>query len=135
MPPRRPHILPFPPPRGSAPPGGPPPRPRPAGVVATLSIDANEVARLVARDLAHEWVSELIAEQHRRSGTPASRTPIPCGAHSLTPDGSEHGFSAAASATVAALCRHHGDALDRLVSSLPAATANAAAHATRRSRP
>ena len=80
MPPRRPRILPFPPPRGSAPLGGPPPRPRPAGVVATLSIDAKEVARLVALDLAHEWVSELIAAQHRRSGTPASRTPIPCGA-------------------------------------------------------
>ena len=54
--------------------------------------------------------------------------------HSLTPDGSEHGFSAAASATVAAPCRQHGDDLDRLVSSLPAATANAAAHPTRGSR-
>ena len=48
--------------------------------------------------------------------------------HSLTPDGTGPGFSAAASATVAALCRHHGDALDRLVNHLPAATANAAAH-------
>ena len=56
MPPRRARILPFPPSRGSTPPGGPPPRPRPAGVVATLSIDAKEVARLVARDLADEWV-------------------------------------------------------------------------------
>ncbi len=54
---------------------------------------------------------------------------------SLTPDGTGPGFSAAASATVAALCRHHGDALDRLVSSLPAATANAAAHPTRGARP
>ncbi len=51
--------------------------------------------------------------------------------HSLTPDGSGPGFSAAAAATVAALCRRHGDDLDRLVSSLPAATANAAAHPTR----
>ena len=31
------------------------PAPRPAGVGATLSIDAKEVARLVARDLADEW--------------------------------------------------------------------------------
>ena len=60
MPPRRARILPFPPSRGSTPPGGPPPRPRPAGVVATLSIDAKEVARLVARDLADEWVKGLI---------------------------------------------------------------------------
>lgn len=55
--------------------------------------------------------------------------------HSLTPDGTGPGFSAAASATVAALCRHHGDALDRLVNHLPAATANAAAHPTRGARP
>ncbi len=54
--------------------------------------------------------------------------------HSLTPDGSEHGFSAAAAAaaaTVAALYRRHGDNLDRLVKNLPATTANAAAHPTR----
>ncbi len=55
--------------------------------------------------------------------------------HSRTPDGSGPGFSAAASATVAALCRHHGDALDRLVNHLPAATANAAAHPTRGAGP
>ena len=55
--------------------------------------------------------------------------------HSLTPDGSGPGFSAAASATVAALCRHHGEDLGRLVNSLPAATANAAAHPTRGARP
>ena len=55
--------------------------------------------------------------------------------HSRTPDGTGPGFSAAASATVAALCRHHGDALDRLVNHLPAATANAAAHPTRGARP
>ena len=55
--------------------------------------------------------------------------------HSLTPDGTGPGFSAAASATVAALCRHHGEDLGRLVNSLPAATANAAAHPTRGARP
>ena len=54
--------------------------------------------------------------------------------HSLTTDGSGPGFSAAASATVAALCRQHGEDLDRLVSRLPAATTNAAAHPTRGSR-
>ncbi len=80
MPPRRARILPFPPPRVLAPAGGPPPRPRPAGVVATLSIDAKEVARLVARDLADEWVKGLIADHHRQSGTPASSAPVPCGA-------------------------------------------------------
>ena len=51
--------------------------------------------------------------------------------HSLTPDGSGPGFSAAASATVAALCRQHGEDLDRLVKNLPAPTANASAHPTR----
>ena len=55
--------------------------------------------------------------------------------HSLTPDGSGPGFSAAASATVAALCRQHGEDLDRLVRHLSAATANAAALPTRGSRP
>ena len=53
----------------------------------------------------------------------------------LTPDGSGPGFSAAASATVAALCRQHGEALDRLVNSLPAGTANASARPTRGARP
>ena len=71
MPPRQARILPFPPPRWSAPPGGPPPRRSPAGVVATLSIDAKEVARLVARDLA---------DHQRRSGPPSSSAPVPCGA-------------------------------------------------------
>ena len=80
MPPRRARILPFLPPRGSAPPGGPPPRRSPAGVVATLSIDAKEVARLVARDLADEWVKGLIADHQRRSGPPSSSAPVPCGA-------------------------------------------------------
>ena len=80
MPPRQARILPFPPPRGSAPPGGPPPRRSPAGVVATLSIDAKEVARLVARDLADEWVKGLIADHQRRSGPPSSSAPVPCGA-------------------------------------------------------
>ena len=55
--------------------------------------------------------------------------------HSGVPEVSRPGFSAAASATVAALCRQHGDDLDRLVSILPAATANAAAHPARGSRP
>ena len=55
--------------------------------------------------------------------------------HSLTPDGAGPGFSAAASATVATLCRQHGEDLDRLVSSLPAATANASAYPARGSRP
>ena len=57
-----------------------PPRRSPSGVVATLSIDAKEVARLVARDLADEWVKGLIADHPRRSGPPASSAPVPCGA-------------------------------------------------------
>ena len=81
MPPRRARVLPFPPPRGSAQPGGEsPPRRRPAGVVATMSIDASEVARLVARDLADEWVKGLIADQQRRSGPPSFSASAPCGA-------------------------------------------------------
>ncbi len=54
---------------------------------------------------------------------------------SFTPEGSRHGFSAAASATVVALCRRQGEDLDRLVRSLPARTANAAADPTRGTRP
>ena len=54
MPPRPGRVLPFPPPRRSAPPGGTTPTPTSAGLVATMSIDASEVARLVARDLADE---------------------------------------------------------------------------------
>ena len=53
----------------------------------------------------------------------------------FTPEGSRHGFSAAASATVAALCRRQGEDLDRLVRSLPARTGNAAARPTRGARP
>ena len=55
--------------------------------------------------------------------------------HSVIPEVSRQGFSAAASATVAALCRQHGTDLDRLVKHLPAATANASARSTRGSRP
>ena len=55
--------------------------------------------------------------------------------HSLAPDGAGPGFSSAASATVAALCRQHGEDLGRLVSSLPAETANGAARPARGSRP
>ena len=58
----------------------PTPSRRPAGLVATLSIDATEVARLVARDLADEWVKGLIADHQRRSGPPSSSAPVPCGA-------------------------------------------------------
>ena len=69
-------ILPFAPRRPFAPgPRRTPPARRPAGLVATMSIDAKEVARLVARDLADAWVHDLIADHQRRSGPPA-----PCGA-------------------------------------------------------
>ncbi len=55
--------------------------------------------------------------------------------YTVTPAVSRHGFSSAAAATVAALCRRQGENLDRLVRSLPAATANASAHPTRGARP
>ena len=55
--------------------------------------------------------------------------------YTVTPEVSRHGFSSAAAASVAALCRQHGADLDRLVSRLPAATANAAAHPSRGSQP
>ena len=55
--------------------------------------------------------------------------------YTVTPEVSRHGFSSAAAASVATLCRQHGDDLDRLVSRLPAATANAAAHPSRGSQP
>ena len=55
--------------------------------------------------------------------------------YSFTPEGSRHGFSSAAAATVAALCRRQGDDLDRVVKNLPAITANASAHPTRGARP
>ena len=54
--------------------------------------------------------------------------------YTVTPEVSRHGFSSAAAATVAALCRQHGEDLDRVVKNLPAITANAAAHPTRGSR-
>ena len=54
---------------------------------------------------------------------------------SFAPEVSGHGFSSAASATVATLCRQHGEDLGRLVSSLPAETANSAALPTGRCRP
>ncbi len=38
--------------------------------------------------------------------------------YSFTPEVSQHGFSSAAAATVAALCRRQGEGLDRLVRSL-----------------
>ena len=44
-----------------------------------MSIDASEVARLVARDLADEWVKGLIADHQRRSGPPSSSAPVPGG--------------------------------------------------------
>ena len=56
--------------------------------------------------------------------------------YTVTPEVSRHGFSSVAAATVAALCRQHGNDLDRLVShNLPAGMANASAHPTRGSRP
>ena len=76
---RRPRVLPFPTPAQSPPTGGSPPRRYP-GLVATLSLDAKELARLVARDLADEWVKGLIADHQRQAGTPASGKPVPCGA-------------------------------------------------------
>ena len=53
--------------------------------------------------------------------------------HSVIPEASREGFSAAAAATVAGLCRQHGEGLDRLVKHLPTATANAAASTACRS--
>ncbi len=78
MRPRRARVLPFPIPPESPPPGGSPPRRYP-GVVATLSIDAREVTRLLVRDLADEWVQELIAQQERPSSIPPGE-PRRCGA-------------------------------------------------------
>ena len=87
------HILPFEPGRSGAPRGTPPAR-RPAGVVATISLDAQEVARLVARDLADEWAAGLIADHQRRAGEPgrcgAPRRPAPhapCRSTRLLADG------------------------------------------------
>ncbi len=87
MRPRRPRVLPFPTPAESPPTGGSPPRRYP-GLVATMSIDAQEVARLVVRDLADEWIRELMAQQGLtapvrgepgRCGAPRRRAPhAPC---------------------------------------------------------
>ena len=71
MRPRRPRVLPFPTPVQSPPTGGSPPRRYP-GLVATVSLDAKEVARLVARDLADEWVKGLIAD-HQSGMSSATR--------------------------------------------------------------
>ena len=74
-------LLPFEPRRPGAPePRGTPPARRPAGLVATISLDARELARLVVRDLADEWVKGLIADHQRRTGTPASGESVRCGA-------------------------------------------------------
>ena len=73
----QPRVLPFPTPRDSA--SWPPKRP-PSGVVATMSIDATEVARLVARELADEWVAALIEEHRREAGTAQGRESVRCGA-------------------------------------------------------
>ena len=48
MRPRRPRVLPFPTPAQSPPTGGGSPPRRYPGLVATLSLDAKELARLVA---------------------------------------------------------------------------------------
>ncbi len=89
MPSKSPRVIPFPtPPAGSTPTSGAPSR-RYSGVVATLSIDAHEVARLLVRDLADEWVRELMAQQGlpapvgpgepSRCGAPRRRSPhAPC---------------------------------------------------------
>ena len=73
-------ILPFAP--ASASPSRPAPMPsrQPPGLVATISINAQEVAQLVARDLADEWVHGLIADHQRRAGTSSSGEPVRCGA-------------------------------------------------------
>ena len=77
MRPQRPRVLPFPTPTHSA--GHPPKRP-PPGVVATMSIDATEVKRLIARGVADTWVTPLIDEHHRESGTGATDHRRRCGA-------------------------------------------------------
>ena len=74
---KRPHVLPFPTPTDTA--GSPPTRP-PLGVVATMSIDATEVARLIARNVADGWVAPLNDERHRESGTGATDHCPQCGA-------------------------------------------------------
>ena len=78
--PARARILPFEPASATLGPPRPKPSRRPTGVVATLSIDAAEVARLVAQDLAEAWVRGLIEEQQRTSGTRPSGDLLRCGA-------------------------------------------------------
>ena len=75
--PSPPRILPFPVPKNPA--SWPPTRP-PAGVVATMSIDSTEVAELVVRGLADEWVATLIAEHQRETRTAQVWGGVTCGA-------------------------------------------------------
>ena len=70
-------ILAFPIPKDSA--SRPPTRP-PAGVVATMSIDATEVTELLVRALADDWVATLIAEHRRDPHTAPGCEPVRCGA-------------------------------------------------------
>ncbi len=87
MPSKSSRVIPFPTPAGSTPTSRAPSR-RYSGVVATLSIDAHEVTRLLVRDLADEWIRELMAQQGLtapvrgepgRCGAPRRRAPhAPC---------------------------------------------------------
>ncbi len=70
-------ILPFPSPKGAV--RRPPIRP-PAGLVATMSIDSTEVAELVVRGLADEWVATLIAEHRGEARTAQVHGAVTCGA-------------------------------------------------------
>ena len=80
-PPAPARILPFEPRRPAAPePRGTPAARRPPGLVATMSIDTRDLARLVARDLADEWVNGLIADHQRRAGLASPVEPARCGA-------------------------------------------------------
>ena len=98
-------ILPFDPGRPVAPgPRGTPPARRPAGLVATISLDARELARLVVRDLADEWVKGLIADHQRRTGTPASGESVRCGAPRRHPP---HGPCRSTSLLATGRCRWH----------------------------
>ena len=78
--PARARILPFEPASATLGPPRPTSSRRPTGLVATMSIDAAEVARLVARDLAEAGVRGLIDEQRRTSGTLPEGDPLRCGA-------------------------------------------------------
>ena len=72
--PARARILPFEPASATLGPPRPASSRRPTGLVATLSIDAAEVARLAARDLAEAWVRGLIDEQRRAPHAPCRST-------------------------------------------------------------